>query len=130
MLLQTWHSLQQLKTLVNDKGHEKLKFELPWRDEKAGHFRFETDVFSSWGLCDVAYFQNFRKTSQSYAISRYLFACKCIPHTKYEKNPHWNTSFFVFFTTLELFWPKFCPKDHTQFTFFGWFFMKYVSGYN
>ena len=29
MLLQTWGSLQQFKALVNDKGHEKLKFELP-----------------------------------------------------------------------------------------------------
>ena len=33
MLLQTKDSLQQLKTLLNDKGHErdKLKFELPWK---------------------------------------------------------------------------------------------------
>ena len=29
------------------------------------------------------------------------------------KKTHWNTSFFVVFTTLDLFWPKFCPKDHT-----------------
>ena len=29
MLLQTLGSLQQLETLVNDKCHEKLKFELP-----------------------------------------------------------------------------------------------------
>ena len=33
MLQQTRVLLQQLKTLVNDKGHEKLKSQLPWRDE-------------------------------------------------------------------------------------------------
>ena len=31
---------------------------------------------------------------------------------------HWNSSFFVFFTTLDLLWPKFCPKDHSHFSFF------------
>ena len=36
-----------------------------------------------------------------------------IPHAKYE--------FHCFFTTLDLIWPKFCPKDHTHFTFFGLF---------
>ena len=42
------------------------------------------------------------------------------------KKNHWNTSSFVFFITLDLIWPKFCPKDYTHFTFFDWFPMKYV----
>ena len=50
--------------------------------------------------------------------------------TQNMKKSHWNTSSFVFFTTLDLIWPKFCPKDHTHFTFFDWFPMKYVRGYN
>ena len=33
------------------------------------------------------------------------------------KRTHWNTSFFVFFTILDLIWPKFCPKNHTHYTF-------------
>ena len=33
-----------------------------------------------------------------------------------------------FFTTSELIWPKFGPKDHTHFAFFVWFPMKYVRG--
>ena len=34
--------------------------------------------------------------------------------------------FLFLFTTLDLIWPKFCPKDHTHITFLGWFPMKYV----
>ena len=45
------------------------------------------------------------------------------------KKTHWNTSSFDFFTTLDLIWPKFGTKDHTHFTFFDWFPMKYVRGY-
>ena len=34
---------------------------------------------------------------------------------------------FFFFTTLDLIWPKFCPEDHTHFTFFGWFPMNMLG---
>ena len=34
------------------------------------------------------------------------------------KRTHWNTSFFgVFFTILDLIWPKFCPKNKRNYTF-------------
>ena len=46
------------------------------------------------------------------------------------KKTHWNTSSLVFFTTLDLIWPIFCPKDHSHFILFGWFPMKYVRGFN
>ena len=38
--------------------------------------------------------------------------------------------FLCFLTTLYQIWPKFGPADHTHFTFFGWFPMKYVWGFN
>ena len=47
MLLQTWGSLQQLKALVNDKGHEKLKFELPWRDEVRHKYDFLNQMINT-----------------------------------------------------------------------------------
>ena len=47
MLLQTWGSLQQLKTLVNDKGHDKLKFELPWRDEERHKYDFLNQMINA-----------------------------------------------------------------------------------
>ena len=65
-----------------------------------------------------------------YLYNHYLLACKFIPHAKYEKKSQWNTSFFFFFTTLDQLWPKSGPKYHTHFTFFGWFFMKYIRRYN
>ena len=40
LLLQTWGSLQQLKTLINDKGNEKFKFQLPGRDEVRHKYHF------------------------------------------------------------------------------------------
>ena len=46
---------------------EKLATELK------ANYHIVLPTFSSWGLCDVAYFQNFRKTSkidQSYSVSR------------------------------------------------------------
>ena len=47
MLQQTWGSLQQLKTLVNDKGHKKLKFELSWRDEVRHKYDFLNQVINA-----------------------------------------------------------------------------------
>ena len=38
-----------------------------------------------------------------------------------------NASFFTFFTTLNLTWPKFCPNTTPTLGFFGWFPMKYVT---
>ena len=49
MLLQTWGSLQQLKTLVNGKSHEKLKFELPWRDEVRHKYDFLNQLINAIG---------------------------------------------------------------------------------
>ena len=37
-------SLQQLKTLVNDKGHKKLKSELPWRDKVRHKYDFLNQI--------------------------------------------------------------------------------------
>ena len=44
-----------------------------------------------------------------------FFALKSIPHVKYEKKKQkkkrfGNASFLTFFTTLDLLWPRFCPK--------------------
>ena len=47
MLLQTWGLLQQLKTLVNDKGHEKLKFEFPRRDEARHKYDFLNQIINA-----------------------------------------------------------------------------------
>ena len=57
-------------------------------------------------------------TAVRYLYNHYLFACKCIPHAKYKRIPL-KYQFPGFFTTLDLLWPKFCPKDQTHFTFFG-----------
>ena len=47
------------------------------------------------------------------------------------KKTNWNTSFFPGFSQhLDLIWPKFCPKDHTHFTFLRSLPMKYVKGFN
>ena len=46
-----------------------------------------------------------------------LLAFKCIPHAKYKKPPV-KCQFLCFLTTLDLIWPKFCPKDHTHGSFF------------
>ena len=47
MLLQTKGSLERLKTLVNDKGHEKLKFEIPWRDEVRHKYDFLNQMINA-----------------------------------------------------------------------------------
>ena len=39
-------------------------------------------------------------------------------------------SFFFVLLIISIIWPKFCPKDHTYFTFFDWFPMEYVRGNN
>ena len=65
--------------------------------------------------------------SLRFLYNPYLFACKCIPHAKYEKRPIEIPVPLFFFTTLDLIWPKFCPKDHTHFTFFNWFQIKHVE---
>ena len=53
-----------------------------------------------------------------FSITTTFLLLKCIPHAKYEKNPTEIPVSLFFFTTLNLIWPKFCPKDHTNFTFF------------
>ena len=58
------------------------------------------------------------------------FALKGIPDVKYEKKTIDNARSFTFFTTLDLIWPKFYPKTTPTFTFFAWFPMKYLTGFN
>ena len=36
--------------------------------------------------------------------------------------------FLCFFTTFDLIWPPFCPKDHTQLTFFLFDFQRNIFG--
>ena len=48
------------------------------------------------------------------------FSLQMYTSCKIWKKPHWNTSFFVLLTILDLVSPKFSPKYHTHFTFFGW----------
>ena len=56
------------------------------------------------------------KTTVSFVFLKPLLtAFKCILHAQYEKSPIKITTFF---TTLELIWLHFCPKDHTHFSFF------------
>ena len=62
-------------------------------------------------------------TSYLLLVNAYLSLCKIW------KN-HWNTTFCFLHNIGDLIWPNFCPKDHTCFTFFGWFPIKYVRGYN
>ena len=70
--------------------------------------------------------ENSQKRSGQYYYVRYL-----LPQAKYEKKPLTQQFLcFCYNVALDIIWPKFCPKDHTHFTFFGWFPMKYVRGYS
>ena len=62
-----------------------------------------------------------------YFYNHYLLPVNVYLMQNMEKKPHWNTSFFVFFTTVDLTWPKFCRKNHTHFTFF-WLISRNMLG--
>ena len=57
-------------------------------------FSFHSDISTCFVLVNIYLMQNIKKT-------------------------HWDNCFSLFFhNILATIWPKFCPKDHTQFTFF------------
>ena len=57
-------------------------------------FSFHSDISTCFVLVNIYLMQNIKKT-------------------------HWDNCFSLFFhNIIATIWPKFCPKDHTQFTFF------------
>ena len=52
-------------------------------------------------------------------VQQQLCTLKGIPHAKYGKNPIDNASFFTFFTTLDLIWLEFAPRQNPMYFFFA-----------